>query len=221
MAVIAVALIAAIFGQSCSAYSEQKAEEVARDFVKNCATFQYDGMEDTLKLVKSEKLRETHAWRFIYEFQSRHGGYGDRTGQMMTQVITPHEAVITIERNTVTSAVMDGKWNMLKQSMIITEENSRQLAEEFVKNSPTFEFDGMEDSLKLVETLYPDIENAWQFVFQFESRHAGYGDRTGQMLAQVITPHEAIITVENGKVESAVMDEKWDMINQKMLRESQ
>lgn len=108
---------------------------------------------------------------------------------------------------------------MLSQSMIITEDNSRQIAEEFVENSPTFKFDGIEHSLELAETLYPDIENAWAFVFQFESRHAGYGNRTGQMLAQVITPHEAIITVENGHVKSAVMDGKWDMINQKMLEE--
>lgn len=101
----------------------------------------------------------------------------------------------------------------------MTEEEARQLAENFVENSPTFTFDGIEDTLQLVETLYPDIENAWQFVFQFESRQSGYGDRTGQILLQVITPHEAIITVEEGQVVSAIMDEKWDMINQRMLDE--
>jgi hypothetical protein len=37
------------------------------------------------------------------------------------------------------------------------------------------------------------------------------------MLAQVITPHEAVITVERGEIKSAIMDEKWNMINQKML----
>ncbi len=98
-----------------------------------------------------------------------------------------------------------------------TEEASRDIAEEFVKNSPTLTFDGIEGSLELVETLYPDIENAWTFVYRFESRHADYGDRTGQVLAQVITPHEVTITVEQGKVKSAIMDEKWDMIDQKML----
>jgi hypothetical protein len=216
-ALIAVAVMAAALGQSCNTYSQQQAEEVARYFVKNSATFKYDSMDDTLKLVNSEELEENFAWRFTYEFQSRHAGYGDRAGQVLAQVITPHEAVITVEENTVTSAVMDGRWNMLEQSMIFTEENSRQLADEFVRNSPTFKFDGIEDSLKLVETLYSDIENAWQFVFQFESRHAGYGNRTGQMLAQVITPHEAIITVEDGEVKSAVIDEKWDMINQRMF----
>jgi len=33
----------------------------------------------------------------------------------------------------------------------------------------------------------------------------------------VITLHEAVINVEQGKITEAVMDEKWDMINQKML----
>lgn len=91
------------------------------------------------------------------------------------------------------------------------------MAEEFVRNSSTFTFDGIEDTLQLVETLYPDTENSWQFIFHFESRHAGYGDRTGQMLAQVITPHEAVITVEQGTVKSAILDGEWDMKNQKLI----
>lgn len=101
----------------------------------------------------------------------------------------------------------------------ITEAQARQIAQDFVRNSPTFAFDGIDDTLQLVETIYPDMENTWQFVLHFESRHAGYGDRTGQMLAEVITPHVAVITVENGEVKSAVMDEKWDMISQEMLEE--
>ena len=101
----------------------------------------------------------------------------------------------------------------------VTEEEARQIAENFVKNSPTFVFDGIDSTLIFVETLHPGEEDLWQFDFRFESTHAGYGDRTGQMLAEVITKHEAVVTVENGKVKTAVMDEKWDMINQKMIDE--
>ena len=96
----------------------------------------------------------------------------------------------------------------------MTEEEARQTAEDFVKNSPTFVFDGIEESLELVETLYPDMENAWQFVFRFESRHGGYGDRTGQILTQVITPHEAVISLLDGAVVTAVLDGIWDMLGQ-------
>ena len=99
----------------------------------------------------------------------------------------------------------------------MSKEESQKIAEEFLRNSPTFVFDGIEDTVRLVDTITLRCPCCWQFIFEFESRHAGYGDRTGQALAQVITPHKAAITVEQGEVRYAVMDGKWDMINQKML----
>lgn len=101
---------------------------------------------------------------------------------------------------------------------IYTEGESRNIARTFVKNSATYQFDGF--SLEYKDTLYPDIagcENCYTFVFGFESRHSGYGNRTGQMLAQVITPHEAHVTVEDGRVRSANLDDKWDMVEQREI----
>jgi hypothetical protein len=112
---------------------------------------------------------------------------------------------------------------------LLTEETSRELANDFVRSSPTFVFDGIEESLVLEETVYLLKEHkpgspetlsnlhGWSFTFKFESRHEGYGDRSGQILAQVITPHQAVIMVEDGEVTSAIMDGAWDMINQRML----
>ena len=91
----------------------------------------------------------------------------------------------------------------------------RKVAEGFARNSPTFVFDGIEDTLRLADTLRPRCPYCWVFVFEFDSRHAGYGDRTGQMLAQVITSHEVSIAVEQLEITSAVMDNKWDMIGQR------
>ncbi|MBM3132856.1 MAG: hypothetical protein FJZ95_07495 [Chloroflexi bacterium] len=99
----------------------------------------------------------------------------------------------------------------------VTEEQSRKIAEDFVKNEATFVFDGMEETLKLTDTVVLRCPSCWEFVFEFDSRHAGYGDRTDQMLAQVITHHRAVVTVIGGKVTRAIMDEKWDMIEQKLL----
>ena len=99
----------------------------------------------------------------------------------------------------------------------IPQEVSRKFAEDFLKNSPTFVFDGIEDSLKLTKTLTARCPSCWVFTFEFDSRHAGYGDRARQVLAQVLTPHRATIGVEQGKIKSAVMDDKWDMLNQKTL----
>ena len=57
---------------------------------------------------------------------------------------------------------------------------------------------------------------AWVFTIRFDSRNAGYGDRGGQVLAAVITPHSAEVTVQSGKVTAASLDGRWDMINQRV-----
>ena len=96
----------------------------------------------------------------------------------------------------------------------MTVESSRTIAEDFIMNSPTFKFDGIKATLKLTNTQTARCPYCWVFTFEFDSRQAGYGDRSGQMLAQVITPHQAVIAVEKHKITSAVMDKKWDMLTQ-------
>lgn len=100
----------------------------------------------------------------------------------------------------------------------VTEDGSKEIAEESVKNSMTYSFDGFD--LKYKETLYPEIADKpylWTFIFEFKSTHEGYGDRTGEEVLEVITPHEAHVTVDEGEVTSAVLDLKWNMIEQGML----
>jgi len=94
-----------------------------------------------------------------------------------------------------------------------TEESSRKIAEEFVRQEATFKFDGIPETLEVVNTTA--LGDGWQFTIEYESRHAGYGDRSGQALLEVITPHTCLVTVENGEVVAAVMDQKWDMIEQR------
>jgi hypothetical protein len=57
----------------------------------------------------------------------------------------------------------------------------------------------------------------YAFLVAFECRQPGYGDRTGQVLAQVITPHEIRIVVSAGEVLSAVIDGEWDELNQRKV----
>ncbi len=207
-----------MLAQEFISMNAEEAREMAEEFVRDSPTFVFDGMPETLQLVSIEPLEVAGAWSMVFRFDSAHAGYGDRTGQMLAQVITPHEVVLVVRDARVYRAVMDGRWDMMAQQFItIGEEEARQIAREFVIDSPTFAFDGILATLELAETLHPDIENAWTFVFRFESAHAGYGDRTGQMLAEVITPHEAHVTVENGEVVSALMDEKWDMLSQRLV----
>jgi len=111
-----------------------------------------------------------------------------------------------------------GKVTELSLLQQITEETSQEVALDFVKNDATFKFDGIAATLKLVETTsLSRCPFCWAFTYEFDSANAGYGDRAGQMLAQVITTHRALIVVEQLFVTSAVMDEVWDMMQQKEI----
>jgi len=197
--------------------TEELAVDAARQFVKSSPTFMSSGISETLELVGADTGERPYSWTVEFEFDSRHYGYGDTSDEVTLPVITPHHAAITIEAMKVVEAIMDGKWNMLEQEFIASAEGARKVAEDFVRHSPTFVFDGIEETLELEEEQQLDVENAWTFVFRFDSRHFGYGDRTGEPLLTVITPHEAHITVENGEVVSALLDEKWDMLGQEMV----
>jgi len=99
----------------------------------------------------------------------------------------------------------------------MSEEESKNMAEEFLRNSATFVFDGIEDTLKLTETLQARCPYCWVFIFEFDSEHSGYGDRTGKVLAEVITHHRAAIGIEQLEITSAVMDDQWDMLRHEII----
>ncbi len=98
-----------------------------------------------------------------------------------------------------------------------TQEESRIVAEEYLRSSPTFAFDGIEDSIMLVGTDTMRCPCCWGFEFDFQCATAGYGDRSGQVVAQVITLHTANIVVQEGEVVQATMDGMWDMMQQEIL----
>lgn len=95
-------------------------------------------------------------------------------------------------------------------------ERSQKLAQETVANSSTYKFDGVNLKLDSSETL--DCSNCWRFNYSFSSRHPGYGDRTGQFLAQVITPHQVSVTIQEEKVLVIVTDQTFDEISQRYLK---
>ncbi len=97
--------------------------------------------------------------------------------------------------------------------------DSREIAENWIINeSPTFVFDGENLTFERDEILG---EKKYKFVFSFESRAAGYGDRTDEVLAQVITPHTMEIVLEEGEVVSAITDEIFDEMQGKMLEDAE
>jgi len=137
---------------------------------------------------------------------------------------------LTVYKMMITNTISGWKWegtitadgivNEARPLKQITQEESRQIAEDFIKNSPTFRFDGIGDTFKFVNTVTLRTPFAWQFTFEFQSSHAGYGDRTEQMVTQVITPHTTVITVIMGRIIEATIDNKWDELEQTFLETS-
>lgn len=96
----------------------------------------------------------------------------------------------------------------------------QKAAEEFILADATYAFDGIEDSLALVKSEAGSAAGTEVYTFTFQTAHPGHGDRTGETLAQVVTTHTAVITVNLAKKEvtRAVCDQVWDMLAEKDIR---
>lgn len=94
--------------------SRDEAEEIAEAWIENAPTYGYDGFD--LKLEDHEVLETYPEQHFLnYAFTSRHGGYGNRTDQIVTEALTPHSMEITVSEREVRSAVIDGEWDEIAQ----------------------------------------------------------------------------------------------------------
>lgn len=103
---------------------------------------------------------------------------------------------------------------LINQSLAPAENNYSQNVESIARswilnNSSTYKFDGK--NLYFIEAIGNDFE------YLFESYYPGYGDRSGLILAQAITSHRIIISIENGQVVSAVTDKKYNELTQKLI----
>ncbi len=98
-----------------------------------------------------------------------------------------------------------------------TMDDARSIAENWMENhSPTYTFDG--SGLELVDEREID-ESTFEFTFDFESSAAGFGDRTDEMVAQVITPHTTVVVVEEGEVVSAITDGVYSELDEEMIED--
>ena len=104
-----------------------------------------------------------------------------------------------------------------EESVLYSMDDARSVAEEWVKDdSLTYAFDGSD--LELVNER--ELENnTFEFAFDFQSASAGFGDRTDQMTAQVITSHTVVVVVDSGEVVSAITDGVYSEIDGEMVTE--
>jgi hypothetical protein len=105
-----------------------------------------------------------------------------------------------------------------KQSQLVEPDVESALS--FIISSPTFSFDGVTSSVKILKvtqamTFAPP---AFKIVeAEFDCTYEGYGDRSGSYLTEVVTHHNAILHVTEGKVTIMTIDGVWDEVNQKKL----
>ncbi|MEK6967479.1 MAG: hypothetical protein AABX51_02505 [Nanoarchaeota archaeon] len=99
-------------------------------------------------------------------------------------------------------------------------EDAKSIAEGWIKRAPTYKFDGFGLKLESQNELesFP-VQHV--LVYSFSSRSAGYGERTGQQTAQVVTAHTIRVTVVSGEVTAAIIDSKWDEISQQLVTPSE
>lgn len=97
---------------------------MALDFVISSPTFAFDGIDETLA-VKSVLAMESHPvqYRISVTFDSSQGGYGNRDGQLLTQVITSHIMEITVSDGMVRSAITDGVWDEMTEQFVAVSHN--------------------------------------------------------------------------------------------------
>jgi len=94
-------------------YSESESRQLARNWIKNKSlTYTYDGFG--LKFREARALDTAgceDCYEFDFAFKSRHGGFGNREGKMVTQAITPHIITVWVEHGKVTRALTDNEFN--------------------------------------------------------------------------------------------------------------
>ena len=208
-------------------YTEQGAIDAALFYLKNSQTFKYDGILESINVTGAYRARTPiPTWLVVIEFDCLHSGYGDRDGQMLLQVISPHQIGVIVEEGKVTQATIDGKWDVITQEEIeeedpYTEGQAVDTALDFVEACPTFLFDGIDDSGEVVSVDTLRMPWTWEVTIRFQCSHAGYGNRTDMVLAQVITTHEISVVVSEGEVIGAIVDGKWDELKQRETVQSE
>jgi hypothetical protein len=100
------------FGKTASSCPKEQAAAASLSLIKNSPTFVFDGVKDSIKQVRADTSDNGVTWNLTYTFKTTHPGHGDRSGQVLAQVVTGHTAQITVTRCKIAAAVCDNAWNL-------------------------------------------------------------------------------------------------------------
>lgn len=108
--------------------------------------------------------------------------------------------------------------DLRQYAVTISSTEAEAIAEDWIKNAPTYKHDG--SNLTLVNhVIMESFPEQHSLTYSFISNHAGYGDRSDQITAEVITNHTVNIKMYQGLVTSAIIDDIWDEMNQQMIQD--
>lgn len=99
-----------------------------------------------------------------------------------------------------------------------TQDQAVSLAEQFIRNTPTYTFDGIDGSIKKIKVEPVDNGKFWNLSYIFQSKHPGYGDRSNQVLAEQVTEHSVKISIQGCTVVSAICDKSYDMLTNQQVK---
>ena len=101
---------------------DQQGLAIVEAFVRNSATFRYDGKPESLRLQSVRPLAACPGcYEYVLSFESEHPGFGDRAGVPLTQAPTSHRATIVLRGQAVVSGVLDAAWDMAQQRILDVE----------------------------------------------------------------------------------------------------
>ena len=135
----------------------------------------------------------------------------------VTSIIILILTILSLSMITIACCTNSFNSNTLSNTSTAIQIFSQKDLEDWIKNSSTFEHDGIPGSIQIINTISSLEGNStisageWEFTVEYKTLHPGHGDRTGQALSQCTTNHAAVIKVENGKITSAVCCNTWDI----------
>ncbi len=137
--------------------AKELALDVAKKFILASPTFAFDGMKETLS-IKLVSIMKSLPEQYVIEakYSSRHGGFGDRTDQIVTQVITPHTVEIIVAEGFVISAVTDGKWDELNHQYVLKKLGSDDLS---MHIAPVHDYASLIETLQTYDVLVELVED--------------------------------------------------------------
>jgi hypothetical protein len=165
-------------------------------------------------------------------YANNFSSYGDRYEEGQTHISDVGFADITFTADNLNKTVTTYNVNRympdglirirekLQETIAFTqmpdEKQLRVVAENWIMGAPTYRYDGSD--LQFVSYARQESDQVRHVLtYRFNGSHAGYGNRSDMVLAQVITGHMINVTIIDRTVEAAVIDGKWDETGQFLI----